>query len=54
MEIQISTLAPAGIFVGGGGSEVHQGRACKRGRRVGGPGAEPTAPRTQEKFSKNL
>ena len=23
------TLAPAGIFRGGGGSEVHQGRACK-------------------------
>ena len=24
-----------------GGIKVHQGRACKGGRRVGGPGAEP-------------
>ena len=34
------SLAPAGIFSGGGrgGSEVHQGRACKGGRRVGGSG----------------
>ena len=42
-------LAPAGIFSGrGGGREVRQGRACKGGRRVGVPGAEPG------EFSKNL
>ena len=42
------TLAPAGIF--SGGSEVHQGRACKGGRRVGGSGAEP--PDAGEVFKK--
>ena len=36
-----------------GGSEVHQGRACKGGRRVGVPGCG-APPRTQEKFSENL
>ena len=35
-----------------GGSEVHQGKACKGGNRVGVPGGG--APRTPEKFSKNL
>ena len=44
-------LAPAGSFFRGRGrgSEVHQGRACKGGRRVGGPGgvAEPPHPGRQ-------
>ena len=35
-----NALAPAGIF-SGGGIEVHQRRACKRGRREGGLGAKP-------------
>ena len=45
------SLAPAGIF-SGGGSEVHQGRSCKGGRRVGGSGGG--APRTPEKFFKKF
>ena len=43
-----TAFAPAEIF-SGGGSEVHQGRACKGIRRVGGSGGGP--PRTPE-FSK--
>ena len=35
------SLAPAGIFSEGGGSEVPRGRAFKWGRRLGVPGAEP-------------
>ena len=35
-----------------GGIEVHQGRACKRGRGVGGPRGR--APGTPEKFSNIL
>ena len=42
------TLAPAGIFRGGG-SEVQQRRGCKGGRCVWG--AEPQTP---EKFSKSF
>ena len=39
----MGALAPAGIF--SGGSEVHQGRACKGGSRVegSGRGAPPDA-----------
>ena len=44
------TLAPAGIFQGG--SEVHQGRACKGVAAWEVP--RGGAPRTPEKFSKNL
>ena len=43
------TLAPAGIF-SGGGSEVHQGRACKGVAAWGVPGAEP--PDAGEVFKK--
>ena len=46
-----NALAPAGIFFGvGGGSEVHQGRACKRGRRVGGSGGGAEPPDAGEVF----
>ena len=44
----INTLAPAGIFFGG--SEVHQGRDCKGGRRVGGSGGG--APGRRRSFQK--
>ena len=47
-----ATLAPAGIF--SGGSEVHQGRACKGGRRVGvARGGTPDAGEVFKKFVKN-
>ena len=50
----VSPLAPAGIF-SGGGSEVHQGRACKGGRRVGGSGglSPPDAGEVFKKFVKD-
>ena len=44
------TLAPAGIFPVG--SEVHQGRACKGGRRVGGSGGGGSPTDALEVFKK--
>ena len=49
----IWALAPAGNFFGGGGSEVHQGRACKGVTAWGVPGAEPPGRRRSfQKFCK--
>ena len=47
------SLAPAGIFFGGG-SEVHQGRACKEDAAWGVPGggAPPDAGEVFKKFVK--
>ena len=50
---EMSISAHRNFFGGEGGSEVHQGRACKRGRRVGGSGGgEPPPPDGGEVFKK--
>ena len=49
----MDTLAPAGIFSGGGEARSTKGRLVRGVTAWGVPGAEPP-PRTPEKFSKNL
>ena len=52
LDSSYASLAPAGIF--SGGIDVHQGRACKEGRRVGGSGRRRSFQKISKKSMQNL